>query len=50
LFQILYHYVFKDAVDLGFYVLSQEMMSKISSILIVSLLNYSVKKKVIFNG
>ena len=50
LFQILYHFVFKNAVDLGFYVLSQEMMSKISSIIIVSLLNYSVKKKVIFNG
>jgi putative flippase GtrA len=50
LFQILYHFVFKDAVDLGFYVLSQEMMSKITSIIIVSLLNYSVKKKVIFNG
>jgi len=50
LFQILYHFVFKNAADLGFYVLSQEMMSKISSIVIVSLLNYSVKKKVIFNG
>lgn len=50
LFQILYHYVFKDAVDLGIYVLSQEMMSKIASIVFVSLLNYSVKKKVIFNG
>ena len=50
LFQILYHYIFRNAVDLGFYVLSQEMMSKIASIVIVSLLNYSVKKKVIFNG
>lgn len=50
LFQILYHFVFKNSVDLGFYVLSQEMMSKITSIIIVSLLNYSIKKKVIFNG
>ena len=50
LFQVLYHFVFKNSVDLGFYALSQEMMSKISSIVIVSLLNYSIKKKVIFNG
>lgn len=50
LFQILYHFVFKSVIDLGFYVVSQEMMSKITSIVIVSLLNYSVKKKVIFNG
>ncbi|RZJ28811.1 MAG: GtrA family protein, partial [Chryseobacterium sp.] len=50
LFQILYHFVFKNPLDLGFYVLSQEMMSKISSIVIVSLLNYSIKKKIIFNG
>ena len=50
LFQILYHFVFRSVIDLGFYVLSPEMMSNISSIVIVSLLNYSVKKKVIFNG
>lgn len=50
LFQILYHYVFKNPIDLGFYALSQEMMSKIASIVIVSILNYSVKKKIIFNG
>ena len=50
LFQILYHFVFKDVIDLGFYVVSQEMMSKISAILLVSMLNYSIKKKVIFNG
>jgi putative flippase GtrA len=50
LFQVLYHFVFKDAINLGVYVLSQEMISKIASILIVSLLNYSIKKKVIFNG
>jgi len=50
LFQILYHFVFKNPLDLRFYVLSQEIMSKISSIVIVSLLNYSIKKKIIFNG
>jgi len=30
--------------------LSPEMTSKIAAILLVSILNYSVKKKVIFNG
>ncbi|MCG2794143.1 MAG: GtrA family protein [Weeksellaceae bacterium] len=50
LFQILYHLVFRDSIDMGLYTLSQEMMSKITSIVIVSLLNYSIKKKVIFNG
>lgn len=50
LFQILYHFVFKEVIDLGIYVLSPEMMSKISAILLVSMLNYSIKKKVIFNG
>lgn len=50
LFQILYHFVFRDVIDVKFYVLSPEMMSKISAILLVSMLNYSIKKKVIFNG
>ncbi|MDN5627366.1 MAG: GtrA family protein, partial [Weeksellaceae bacterium] len=50
LFQLLFRFVFKDTIDLGFYVLSQEMMSKITAILLVSMLNYSIKKKVIFNG
>jgi uncharacterized membrane protein len=50
LFQILYHFVFKEVIDLRIYVLSPEMMSKISAILLVSMLNYSIKKKVIFNG
>ncbi|RRQ46569.1 GtrA family protein [Chryseobacterium sp. SC28] len=50
LFQILYHFIFRDALDLGIFVVSREMMSKIVSIVIVSLLNYSIKKKMIFNG
>ncbi len=50
LFQILYHFVFRDIIDLKFYVLSPEMMSKITAILLVSMLNYSIKKKIIFNG
>lgn len=50
IFQILFHFVFKDVIDLGFFVFSQEMISKIAAIVLVSVLNYSVKKKVIFNG
>ena len=50
IFQILYHFVYKDVIDLIFYVLSPEMMSKITAILLVSMLNYSIKKKIIFNG
>jgi putative flippase GtrA len=49
-FQIFYSFVFKDNINLGFYTLSPEMISKIAAILLVSMLNYSVKKKVIFNG
>lgn len=49
-FQIFYSFIFKDNIDLIFYTLSPEMISKISAILLVSILNYSVKKKVIFNG
>ena len=48
--KILYHFVYKDVIDLRFYVLSPEMMSKITAILLVSMLNYSIKKKIIFNG
>lgn len=50
IFQMLYHFVYKDVIDLRFYVLSPEMMSKITAILLVSMLNYSIKKKIIFNG
>ncbi|WP_312763378.1 GtrA family protein [Epilithonimonas sp.] len=50
IFQILYHFVYKDVIDLRFYVLSPEMMSKITAILLISMLNYSIKKKIIFNG
>lgn len=49
-FQFFYSYVFKDNINLIFYTLSPEMISKIASILLVSILNYSIKKKVIFNG
>ncbi|WP_144283561.1 GtrA family protein [Chryseobacterium echinoideorum] len=49
-FQIFYSYLFKDNINLIFYTLSPEMISKIAAILLVSILNYSVKKKIIFNG
>lgn len=49
-FQIFFRFVFKDNFDLGVFVFSQEMLSKIAAILLVSILNYSVKKRVIFNG
>ncbi len=50
-FQIFYNHVFKNEYfDLGFFVFSAEMLSKISAIVLVSILNYSLKKKVIFNG
>lgn len=49
-FQIFYSFIFKDNIDLVFYTLSPEMISKISAILLVSIISYTVKKKVIFNG
>lgn len=49
-FQIFFSFVYKDNIDLGFFVFSPEILSKISAILVVSVLNYSVKKRVIFNG
>ena len=49
-FQIFFRFVFTDYLDLGFFVFSHEMLSKIAAILLVSLLNYSVKKRIIFNG
>ncbi|WP_126653486.1 GtrA family protein [Chryseobacterium aureum] len=49
-FQIFYSFIFKDNINLIFYTLSPEMISKIAAIVLVSILNYSIKKKVIFNG
>lgn len=49
-FQVFYRYIFKDNIDLVIYTLGPEVTSKIAAILLVSILNYSVKKKVIFNG
>ena len=49
-FQVLFRFVFKDNIDVEFFVISKEILSKIAAILLVSVLNYSVKKKIIFNG
>lgn len=49
-FQLFFRIIFLDYFDAGFFVFSREMLSKISAILLVSILNYTVKKKVIFNG
>ena len=49
-FYFFFRFVFLDYLDLGFFVFSQEMLSKIAAIVLVSVLNYTVKKKIIFNG
>lgn len=49
-FQVFFRMVFKDNLDVYLYTFSPEMLSKLSAIILVSILNYSVKKKVIFNG
>ena len=49
-FQIFYNFIFLDNFNLVVYTLSPEVISKISAIILVSILNYTVKKKVIFNG
>ena len=49
-FQVFFRFVFVNHVDLGLFVISQEMLSKIAAIVLVSVLNYTVKKKIIFNG
>lgn len=50
LFQVFFHLVFLKNISLSFFVFSPEILSKIFAIIVVSVLNYSVKKKIIFNG
>lgn len=50
LFQFFINFVFISNIDLRIYTLSPIIMSKIAAILTVSIINYSVKKRVIFNG
>ncbi len=49
-FQVFFRFLYLSYFDAGFFVFSREMLSKLSAILVVSVLNYSVKKRVIFNG
>ncbi len=50
-FQVFYYGVYmNESFNLGFFTFSAEMLSKISAIVLVSILNYSVKKRVVFNG
>lgn len=49
-FQLFFRSIFLSNFDFGIFVLSREIISKISAIIVVSVLNYTVKKKVIFNG
>ncbi|TXF76382.1 GtrA family protein [Chryseobacterium sp.] len=49
-FQVFFRFLYSNNMNLGVFVLSPEILSKISAIVLVSVLNYSVKKKVIFNG
>ncbi len=49
-FQLFFRFMFTAHLDLGIIVISKEILSKIAAILLVSILNYTVKKKVIFNG
>lgn len=50
IFQVFFRYVFTDIIRIGFFVFSPEMISKIAAIVVVSFLNYSIKKRIIFNG
>ena len=49
-FQLFYNTIFRDNIDLIIYTFSPQILSKIAAIGLVSILNYSIKKNVIFNG
>ena len=49
-FQLFFRFIFKENWNLPFFTFSQEMLSKIAAIIVVSILNYSLKKRIIFNG
>lgn len=50
IFQVFINFIFLSPIDFKIYTLSPIILSKIMAIGIVSLLNYVVKKKVIFKG
>ncbi|AQY22307.1 GtrA family protein [Riemerella anatipestifer] len=49
-FQVFFWWVFESYLKLWFFTFSREILSKVSAIALVSILNYSVKKRVVFNG
>ncbi len=49
-FQFFFRYIILHDVPTPVFVFSREILSKISAIVVVSVLNYTVKKKIIFNG
>lgn len=49
-FQLFFKIVFTKPFDAGVFVFSPEILSKIAAIIVVSAVNYSMKKRLIFNG
>ena len=50
IFQIFINFIFLTPIDFKIYTLSPIILSKVMAIGIVSILNYVVKKNVVFNG
>lgn len=50
IFQVFINFVFLKPIDFKIYALSPVILSKVMAIGIVSVINYIVKKKIIFNG
>ena len=50
IFQIFINFIFLTPIDFKIYTLSPIILSKVMAIGIVSILNYVVKKNIVFNG
>lgn len=50
IFQVFINFVFLNPVDFKIYAFSPIILSKIMAIGIVSIINYMVKKRIVFNG
>ncbi|PIE50304.1 MAG: sugar translocase [Flavobacteriales bacterium] len=49
-FQIFFNWIFTEHLDLKIITMSPQILSKVFAIGLVAILNYSIKKRVIFNG
>lgn len=49
-FQIFYWWIFVQHISTPIFTFSREMLSKIAAIVVVSILNYTVKKRLVFKG